>query len=233
MTSAVAEIQTLFHSTQLRTIKSLKVPCTWESTNPTAKTWYLAKLYPFHPSRIQKVACKPAPNTSYWRHSKRKSGSLKAVMYEVTDVTSVFTKSKQAKGNAADSPSRLPQSSVPAEVGRLAVPLQGIVSSQVGIMASWSDHGHRGTKSLLSPAHHAEPRQRPAFSRLVCSCQKGFAVWQGVYWMSSPPVRGGFVLLESWPFPCCFGSHSQKKSKKPTYITKTFKPTCVLPLHPQ
>lgn len=111
MTSAVAEIQTLFQSTQLRIVPSLKVPCTWESTNPAAKRWYLAKAYPFHPSCIWKVTCNPGPSTSYWRHSRRKSVSLKAVMYEVTDVISFFIQSKQAKANAADSPSRLPQSS--------------------------------------------------------------------------------------------------------------------------
>lgn len=70
MTSAVAEIQTLFHSTQLTILTSLKVPC----TNPTAKTRYLAK--PFHHSCIRKVTCNPAPSTSYWRHSKRRSVSV-------------------------------------------------------------------------------------------------------------------------------------------------------------
>lgn len=73
MTSAVAEIQTTFHSTQLRIVTSLKVPY----TNPTAKTWYLAKPYPFHPSHIGKVMFNPASSTSYWRHSKRKYISVK------------------------------------------------------------------------------------------------------------------------------------------------------------
>lgn len=87
----------------------------------------------------------------------------------------------------------------------------------------------------LSPAHHAEPRQCPAFSRQVCSCHKGFAVRQCICFngTSSLPARGGSVLLESCPFPSCFGSHSQKKYiTKLDYITKTFKPTRVLPLHP-
>lgn len=72
MTSAVAEIQTLFHSTQFTIVTSLKVPC----TNPTAETWHLAKTYPFHPSCTWKVTCNPEPSTSYWRHSKRKSVSV-------------------------------------------------------------------------------------------------------------------------------------------------------------
>lgn len=64
-----------------------------------------------------------------------------------------------------------------------------------------------------------------AFSRLMCSCQKGFAVRQPTCFngMSPLPARGGAALLESCPFPCCFGSHSQKKYiTKLHYITKTF-----------
>lgn len=144
----------LLCSIQLRTVTSLKAPCTRESPKPAAKTWHLARTVPRHPSQIWKVTCKAAPKTSSWRHSKRNPGSLKAVMYEVMDVNSSRGKRKRAKGGAADSPAGLARSWAPAEAADSAVPAQGTRASQGG-------HGLGGARSPLSPAHPAKQRQCP------------------------------------------------------------------------
>lgn len=132
--------------------------------------------------------------------------------------------------------SRLPQSSVPAEVGHFSVPLQGIMSSQVGIMASRSDHGRRGTKN--QPPFPSPPCGAKAASYLQppgVQLPEGFCC-MAEYLFPSDVISAcerWFSFAGKLPFPLLLWLSLTAKSKKATYVTKTFKPTCVLSLHSQ
>lgn len=91
---------------------------------------------------------------------------------------------------------------------------------------------NRGASRALFPRPTMWSQGRVLPSAAWCALPEGFCCWADYLfqWDVIFACETWFSFSGKLPFPpCCFGCHSQKKNKKPTYIiTKTFKPTCVL-----